>query len=185
MLSLFLRSHATRFNLYFSPGAPRGAMVSTTDCERSELSESGPRIIFGRAAEQAMSEWQRSTVRTQCPYIRPVPGCRAPLHRSAIGLKKIKQAQNIQKNAYLCHAYYRYAYILLKRFMLYPLQEIANFKTRGTKQSKDAHACRISTPRQGGYRYPVRRGSGLFISCKAFGDASCKINKNIIPRFFV
>lgn len=35
-----------------------------------------------------------------------------------------------------------------------------------------------------GDRYPIGRGSGLFISCKAFGDASCKINKNIIPRFF-
>ena len=35
-----------------------------------------------------------------------------------------------------------------------------------------------------GNRYTVRRGSGLFISCWAFGDASCKINKNNIPRFF-
>lgn len=35
-----------------------------------------------------------------------------------------------------------------------------------------------------GYRYSIRRGSGLFISCKAFGDASVKIDRNIIPRFF-
>lgn len=34
--------------------------------------------------------------------------------------------------------------------MLYPLTEIANFKNyEGEKQSKNAHACRISTPRQG------------------------------------
>ena len=35
-----------------------------------------------------------------------------------------------------------------------------------------------------GHRYTIRRGSGLFISCQAFGDASLGINKNIIPRFF-
>ena len=36
-----------------------------------------------------------------------------------------------------------------KRFLLYPIYEIANFFTKRVKQSKNAHACRISTPRQG------------------------------------
>lgn len=36
-----------------------------------------------------------------------------------------------------------------------------------------------------GYPYTIRRGSGLFILYRAFGDASEKINKNIVPRLFV
>ena len=40
----------------------------------------------------------------------------------------------------------------------------------------NALTCRISTPRQGVRDISIRRGSGLFISCRAFGDASCKIN---------
>ena len=59
-----------------------------------------------------------------------------------------------------------------KRFLLYPIYEIANFFTKRVKQSKNAHACRISTPPTRGYRYPIRRGSGLFIFFRAFGDAS-------------
>lgn len=35
-----------------------------------------------------------------------------------------------------------------------------------------------------GYRYPIRRGSGLFISSMAFGDASNQITSRIVPRFF-
>lgn len=35
-----------------------------------------------------------------------------------------------------------------------------------------------------GYRYPMRRGSGLFISSMAFGDASNQIISRIVPRFF-
>jgi hypothetical protein len=35
-----------------------------------------------------------------------------------------------------------------------------------------------------GYRYPIRRGSGLFISSTAFGDASNQIISRIVPRFF-
>ena len=33
-----------------------------------------------------------------------------------------------------------------KRFLLYPIYEIANFFTKRVEQSKNAHACRISTP---------------------------------------
>lgn len=36
-----------------------------------------------------------------------------------------------------------------------------------------------------GYRYTIRRGSGLFILYRAFGDASEKIDKNIVPRLFI
>lgn len=37
-----------------------------------------------------------------------------------------------------------------------------------------------------GYRYPIRRGSGLFITLKAFGDASIEVcSKSIVPRFFM
>lgn len=36
----------------------------------------------------------------------------------------------------------------------------------------DAHACRLSASRFAGLRYPIRRGSGLFILNQAFGDAS-------------
>lgn len=36
-----------------------------------------------------------------------------------------------------------------------------------------------------GYRYTIRRGSGLFILCQAFGDASEEIDKNIVPRLFI
>ncbi len=53
------------------------------------------------------------------------------------------------------------------------------------KAVKDAYACRISTPRQGECRYTVRRGSGLFISDWAFGDACRKVNSKPSPRFFV
>lgn len=35
-----------------------------------------------------------------------------------------------------------------------------------------------------GYRYPIRRGSGLFITFMAFGDASNQITSRIVPRFF-
>jgi|GEM_PF-5315121 len=38
-------------------------------------------------------------------------------------------------------------------------------------------------PGKGGYRYPIRRGSGLFITFKAFGDASIEIISRIVPRF--
>ena len=34
-----------------------------------------------------------------------------------------------------------------------------------------------------GYRYPIRRGSGLFITFKAFGGASIEIFSRIVPRF--
>ena len=60
--------------------------------------------------------------------------------------------------------------------MLYPFSEIANFIEMKDKAVKNAHACRISTPRQGVSRYSIRRGSGLFISFQAFGDASEKID---------
>ena len=36
-----------------------------------------------------------------------------------------------------------------------------------------------------GYRYTIRRGSGLFILCQAFGDASEELDKNIVPRLFI
>lgn len=36
-----------------------------------------------------------------------------------------------------------------------------------------------------GYRYPIRRGSGLFITFRAFGDASIEIFSRIVPRFSV
>lgn len=36
-----------------------------------------------------------------------------------------------------------------KRFLLYPFKEIANFKSEKERAVKNAHACRISTPRQG------------------------------------
>ena len=58
-------------------------MVSTTDCERSELSDTRARIILGRAAEQAMSERQRSTVWQSGHSVRTVLRCRAAHHRSA------------------------------------------------------------------------------------------------------
>lgn len=49
---------------------------------------------------------------------------------------------------------------------------------------KNAHACRISTPRQGENRYPIRRGSGLFIAYKAFGDAWKEIDRTSFHVFF-
>lgn len=36
-----------------------------------------------------------------------------------------------------------------------------------------------------GYRYPIRRGSGLFICSLAFGDASLKINKKSFHALFI
>ena len=58
-------------------------MVSTSDCERSELSDTRTQIILGRAAEQAMSEWQRSTVRQSGHSVRTVLRCCAAHRRSA------------------------------------------------------------------------------------------------------
>ena len=70
------------------PTWSRGAaVVFTTDCERSELSDTRTPIIFGRAAERAMSEWQRSTVRTPCPrppHSAPLP-CRPSSLRDSRG----------------------------------------------------------------------------------------------------
>ena len=69
-----------------------------------------------------------------------------------------------------------------KRFLLNPPKEIANFKVLRREQSENAHACRLSTPRQ-----------GVSISDKAWewtvylvlGVWRCLlgIDRNIIPRF--
>lgn len=73
----------------------------------------------------------------------------------------------------------------IKAFFALSFTGNRQFQNTKEKAAGDAHACRISTPRRGEYRYSIRRGSGLFISCWAFGDASCKVNKKSFHAFFV
>jgi hypothetical protein len=59
-----------------------------------------------------------------------------------------------------------------KRFLLYLIYEIANFITKKVKQSKNAHACRISTPSTRGIDIRYGVGVDCLFLCVAFGDAS-------------
>ena len=68
-------------------------------------------------------------------------------------------------------------------FLLYPFKEIANFKSEKERAVKSAHVCRISTPAKG-YWYPIRRGSGLFISLIGVWRCLLEDEQEIILRFF-
>lgn len=70
-----------------------------------------------------------------------------------------------------------------KAFLLYPSIENRQIFQRLDKQSKNAMLVAYPLPGKG-YRYTIRRGSGLFITFKAFGDASIEIISRIVPRFF-
>ena len=56
----------------------------------------------------------------------------------------------------------RFSFILIRKFAKILFRRI---------NSEIALSCRISTPRQGVRDISIRRGSGLFISERAFGDA--------------
>ena len=70
-------------------------------------------------------------------------------------------------------------------FLLYPPKEIANFKNTKDQSSQQTLMLVAYPLPDKGYRYSIRRGSGLFISCQAFGDASLGINKKSFHAFFV
>lgn len=70
--------------------------------------------------------------------------------------------------------------------MLYPSSKNRQFSRHKGKSSQRQRSClsHIHSPTRG-YRYTIRRGSGLFILCQAFGDASEELDKNIVPRLFI
>lgn len=69
--------------------------------------------------------------------------------------------------------------------LLYPLTEIRQFfkLQKGSSSHFNAHAC-LFPPRHAGslYRHSV---GGLFISVRAFGDASVKIDRTLLHVFFI
>ena len=73
---------------------------------------------------------------------------------------------------------------ILKRFLLYPFKEIANFKSEKERAvNKTLMLVAYPLPDKG-YRYPIRRGSGLFISLIGVWRCLLEDKQEIIPRFF-
>lgn len=70
-------------------------------------------------------------------------------------------------------------------FLLYPVIEIAKFSaTEDQAATKNAHACRISAPRDSG-SVDIRLGVGVdCFSCSRLWRAPIAIEQNIVPRFF-
>ena len=79
-------------------------------------------------------------------------------------------------------SYHQRGHIFIESvFCLFFIRNSPKFYTRDSAVKRRSCLSYIHSRQRGGIS--IRRGSGLFISCRAFGDASNKINRNNVLRF--